>query len=87
MLAGDGAARGRWVNSTGVGFPVAGPGSAVEEAERGTQAAVASSKRNHSPNTAQTRPESTQLSPYYGSFSLESRWVVSNPKLLLISKF
>ena len=26
---------GRWVDSTGVGFPVAGPGSAVEEAERG----------------------------------------------------
>ena len=25
--------------------------------------------------------------PYYGSYSVESRWVVSNPKLLLISKF
>ena len=35
-------------------------------------------------------PNQTLVSPYnpiYGSFSLEPRWVVSNPKLLLISKF
>jgi len=32
---------GRWVDSTGVGFSVAGPGSAVEEAEREARAAVA----------------------------------------------
>ena len=41
------------------------------------------SNRNPSPNSTQI----SSFSPFDGSFSLESRWVVSNPELLLISTF
>ena len=41
--------------------------------------------RNPSPNTAQTRPESAQLSPYYGSYSLDRGGWSLIPTYLLIS--
>ena len=48
--------------------------------------AVAAGGRRRAPvEHAQTRP-GEPISPYYGSFSLESRWVIPNPNLLLISK-
>ena len=61
-----------------------------DDSSRGKQRRELAEPGVAEPGVANPRPDldpNKPINPVSGSFSLESRWVVSKPKLLLIFKF